>query len=224
MGNKVSDIVFEKIEEKIFSGEWGPGTKIMSEPQLAKKLNVSRMSVREAIEKMAALGLLKKKRGEGTFVNELTPAVYFNSLIPMITLDQDNYLEILEYRLIVEVESAKLCAQRCSAETINELEKLYDLMVDFKEDSDKFAELDTNFHLKIAEGAQNTLIIKVNKILKNLLEYHQKTLYTNLGPSGGIKDHKNIIDAIKNKDQELSALFMRRHIERTIEDIKRLDY
>lgn len=67
--------------------------KIASEPQLAKELNVSRVSVREAIEKMATLNILTKKQGKDTFVNDFTPDIYLNSLIPMITLDKDNYLD-----------------------------------------------------------------------------------------------------------------------------------
>ncbi|EOD00971.1 FadR/GntR family transcriptional regulator [Caldisalinibacter kiritimatiensis] len=219
----VSDMVFKKIEERIINGDWPPGTKIMSEPQLAKQLNVSRMSVREAIEKMVALGILTKKQGEGTFVNKLGPSIYFNRLIPMITLDLDNYLEILEFRLITEVENARLCAQRHTPENIHELENCYNRMLEFKNDNQKFAESDMDFHLKIAECTQNSIITKVNIILKNLLEYHQKLLYKSLGPEGGIKDHRMILDAIKNKDSELSAIFMKRHIERTIQDIKKLN-
>lgn len=220
----VSDMVAKKIEEKIFSGEWKPGTRITSEPQLAKELNVSRMSVREAIEKMAALGILSKKRGEGTFVNELSPETYLNSLIPMITLDRDNYLQVLEFRLIIDVESARLCAKRCDDKIIERLEKYYTIMTQYKDDSGEFSEADMNFHLTIAEGTNNPMITKVNLVLKNLMEYHQKALYSTLGPSGGISEHIDILNAIKNKDPELSALFMRRHIERTIKEIKKNEY
>jgi GntR family transcriptional repressor for pyruvate dehydrogenase complex len=221
MQNKrTSDIVFDAIEEKIFNGEWKSGTKIMSEPQLAKELGVSRMSVREAIEKMVALDILTKKQGEGTFVNDLTPAVYMNSLIPMIMLDRDNYLDILEFRLMTEVESARLCAQRCGDEKIEELENCYKVMMDNKDNFEKYSIADMRFHMIIAEGSGNSLVVKVNNVLKSILEYHQKVLYTKLGPTGGIREHKQILDAIKNRDSELSAIYMRRHLERTIKDIK----
>lgn len=217
---RTSDKVFKIIEEKIFSGEWKPGTKIMSEPQLAKELNVSRVSVREAIEKMAALNLIIKRQGEGTFVNDLTPSVYLNSLIPMITLDKDNYIDILEFRLITEVETAKLCAQKCTPELIEELEQCYERMVEHQKDMNKFTEEDLNFHMGIAKGSNNPLIIKINEILRNLMEYHQVSLYKTLGPSGGVKEHRLILDAIKNRDSELVGIFIRRHIQRTINDLK----
>lgn len=217
---RTSDRVFKIIEEKIFSGEWKPGTKIMSEPQLAKELNVSRVSVREAIEKMSALNLIIKRQGEGTFVNDLTPSVYLNSLIPMITLDKDNYIDILEFRLITEVETAKLCAQKCTPELIEELEQCYERMVEHQKNMNKFTGEDLNFHMGIAKGSNNPLIIKISEILRNLMEYHQVSLYKTLGPSGGIKEHRLILDAIKNRDSELVGIFIRRHIQRTINDLK----
>lgn len=221
MQNKrTSEIVFEKIEEKILSGEWEPGCKIMSEPQLAKELGVSRMSVREAMEKMSALNIITKKQGEGTFVNSLSPAIYLNSLIPMIMLDKDNYLDILEYRLITEVESARLCASKCSEEIIKDLEECYEIMEAHQEDYEKFSEADMRFHYKIAEGSGNSLLFKVNNVLGSVLQYHQRALYKHLGPTGGIKEHKILLEAIKNRDAELSAIFMKRHLERTIRDIK----
>lgn len=217
---KTSDRVFKKIQEKIFSGQWKPGEKITSEPQLAKELNVSRVSVREAIEKLSALNIITKRQGGGTFINDLKPSVYLNSLIPMITLDLDNYADILEFRLLIESETARLCAERCSEDLIREIEECYKKMLVYEDDIELFTEEDLNFHMKIAEGSKNPLIIKINEILRNLLEYHQRSLYKSLGPSGGVREHKFILDAIKNRDAELAAIFSRRHIQRTINDLK----
>lgn len=218
---RTSDKVLEKIEEKIFSGEWKSGQKIMSETQLSKELDVSRVSVREALEKLVTLNIISKKQGGGTFVNDLSPLVYLNSLIPMLVLDMDSYLDILEFRLVTEPESARLCTERCSDNLISELEICYKNMVLYKDDIDRFTEEDLKFHNKISEGTNNSLIIKVNELLKNVLRYHQKLLYTNLGPSGGVSEHKLILDAIKNRDSELAAIYVRRHTQRTINDIKK---
>jgi len=223
MDNKrISDVVFNKIKNKIISGEWTPGMKIMSEPQLVKELGISRVSVREAIEKMVALNVLKKKHGGGTFVNELNASVYLNSLIPMITLEKSDYIDILQFRLMVEVESTKLCALRCDDLIIKQLEECYEEMVKEREDIDRFTEKDLEFHKIIAIGGGNSLVIRVYEILYDLLSYNQKSLYKTLGPSGGIKEHKYILDAIKNRDGELAAIFIRRHIERTISEVESL--
>lgn len=217
---KTSDMVFEKVEEKILSGEWKSGTKITSESQLAKELNVSRVSVREAIEKMVALNLVTKQQGGGTFVNDMGPSIYLNELIPLITLNKLNYMEILEFRLILEVEGTKLCASKCDASVIDALQKCYDRMCINKDDISEFAEEDFSFHMEIAEGSKNALLIKVTEILGGILKYHQRSLYKVLGPHGGIEEHKLILDAIKNRDSELAGIYARRHIERTINEVK----
>lgn len=219
---KTSDIVFEKIEEKILSGEWTSGSKITSEPQLAKELNVSRVSVREAIEKMVALNLVTKQQGGGTFVNSIGPSIYLNELIPLITFNKLDYLDILEFRLILEVEGTKLCASKCGISIITELEKCYEDMCINKNDISNFTEKDFYFHMKIAEGSQNALLIKVTEILGGIFKYHQRSLYKVLGPNGGLEEHKLILDTIKNKDVELAGIYARRHIERTIAEIKSL--
>lgn len=220
---RTSDKVLEKIEEKIFNGEWKPGEKIMSENQLAKELNVSRVSVRAAMEKLVTLNIISKKQGGGTFVNDLSPSVYMNSLIPMLILDRDNYIDILEFRLVTEPETAKLCTQRCSNDLIRELESCYEDMVKYQNDIKRFTEEDFKFHAKIAEGTSNSLIIKVNELLINILEYHQRILYKSLGPKGGVNEHKLILDAIKNRDDELADIYSRRHIQRTINDLRKIN-
>ncbi|HEX9025772.1 MAG TPA: FadR/GntR family transcriptional regulator [Clostridium sp.] len=221
MDNKrISDVVFNKIKTKIISGEWTPGMKIMSEPQLVKEFGISRVSVREAIEKMVALNVLTKKQGGGTFVSELNASVYLNSLIPMITLEKSDYIDILQYRLMVEVESTRLCALKCDELIIQQLEECYEEMLKSRDDIDRFTEKDLEFHKIIARGGGNSLVIKVFEILNDLLSYHQKNLYKTLGPSGGMKEHKYILDAIKDRDEELAVIFIRRHIERTIRELE----
>lgn len=217
-----SEIVYRTIEEKIFRQEWTPGMKIASENQLSQELGVSRMSVREAIEKMVALNVLTKRQGEGTFVNDLSPSIYLNNLIPMILLQQDSLLDVLEFRGVLEVDSARLCAERCDHKTIEVLEKCYQIMCDNNNKSLEFANADYQFHMEIAKGSKNSLIIKVNSILTDIWKFQQKEINQYLGPSGGVQEHKSILDAIKARDPELSALFMKRHIERTYKDIRKI--
>lgn len=221
---RTSDVVFKGIKEKIISGEWISGMKITSETQLAKEFEVSRVSVREAIEKMVALNILTKKQGGGTYINELNASIYLNNLIPMITLDKSDYLDILNFRLMIEVESSRACALKCDESISAQLDDCYEEMVSSRSDMEVFTKKDLEFHRIIAVGAGNPLVIKVYELLRDLLSYHQQNLYKSLGPAGGVKEHKQILDALKNRDEELAGIFMRRHIERTIREVEALNY
>lgn len=219
-----SSIVYKTIEEKILSQEWKPGMKIASENQLSQDIGVSRLSVREAIEKLVALSVLTKKQGDGTYVSELSPSMYLNSLIPMILLEEDNLVDILEFRRIIEVDSARLCAERCDQSIIEELEKSYNDMCTYRGISHEFAYADCEFHMIVAKGTSNSLIIKVNSIMTDLWKFQQTKINKYLGPEGGLAAHKKILEAIKNKDPELAEVYMRRHLDRTLEDIRSIDF
>lgn len=214
-----SEVVYRFIEEKIYNKEWTPGMKIASENQLTQDLSVSRMSVREAVEKLVALNVLTKKQGEGTFVNELSPSIYLNGLIPMIILNQDNLVDVLEFRLVIEPDSARLCAERCDEEVIHALEETHRIMCETNNTSVEFAEADYQFHMEIAKGTQNSLIMKVNSVLTDIWKFQQEEINRYLGPSRGVVEHRLILDAIRSRDGKLAELFMKRHVENTIKEI-----
>lgn len=219
-----SEKVYKIIESKILNKEWTPGMKIDSENKLSKELGVSRMSVREAMEKLVALNVLSKKQGEGTFVNDLNPSIYLNGLIPMILLNKDNLVDILEFRIIIEADSARLCAERCDEEDIKVMEQCYEDMLNYKDSPEKFYKADYCFHMAMAKGTKNSLIIKVNSIMTDLLMFHQKEIHQYLGPLGGLKEHIKILEAIRNRDPELASLFTKRHIQRTLDEIKKINF
>ncbi|MEN1761522.1 FadR/GntR family transcriptional regulator [Anoxynatronum sibiricum] len=219
-GSRPSENVYRYIEQKILSQEWTPGTKIESENQLSQKLGASRISVREAIEKMVALDVLTKKQGGGTFVNELSTSSYLNGLIPMILLNKDNLMDVLEFREMIEASCARLCAERCEEATIRALEENYQTMCQHNNKSAEFAEADYQFHMEIAQGTNNTLMIKVNSLLTDIWKFLQEEFNRYLGPARGVEEHQKILESIRNRDPELAELFMKRHIQRTRREIQ----
>ena len=80
----ISNKVFQYIKEKIIDKTWKPGDKITSEIQLAEELEVSRISVREAISKLVAMNVLITKKGGGSFVNSFSTTDYMDELIPFL--------------------------------------------------------------------------------------------------------------------------------------------
>jgi GntR family transcriptional repressor for pyruvate dehydrogenase complex len=212
-----SDLVFEKIQEKILNKEWRPGMKISSETQLASELKVSRSSVRESIEKMVVLNILTKKQGGGTYVNRLTPATYLNDLIPLILLDKNNIVDILDFREVIETECIKFFVERYDEAIIEQLKAAYQKMKDYENDrgSTNFADADCQFHLLIGIGAKNTMLTKVITILTKVLSFYQIETFKNIGPKDSVEEHQRILDAIIARDGELGALLMKRHIQHT---------
>jgi GntR family transcriptional repressor for pyruvate dehydrogenase complex len=212
----VSNQVFEQLRDSIIQGKWTPGTKIPSENELTRMLGVSRITIREALQKLATLGLVETKQGEGTYVKALSAGIYMNSLIPLFLLDKTETLQVLEYRKIIEVGTAGLAAERANQDDIAKLQKIMDNMKKVKDDVEQFAAKDLEFHLALAEITKNSVIIKVNNIIKDILSVSMSDIVRTLGNSDGLYYHKKIIDAIKRKDKELAEQLMEEHLIKTI--------
>ncbi|MGL5544719.1 FadR/GntR family transcriptional regulator [Cetobacterium sp.] len=218
---KASDKVFKYIEEKIVKGIWKEGDKIESENQLAIELNVSRVSVREAISKMVAMGILLKKKGGGSFVKGLTAINFMDNLIPFMILGDGDYIEILEMRSALDTVGVGLFIKNADDETIKELDKINKNLNEKDITPDKFFEQDMIFHRFIMKNCGNSLIYKTFEMLLNIMGYHAKEQYFKLPLKDRILEHDLITDAIKKKDLEIAQIYMKRHLERTIFDLKK---
>jgi DNA-binding FadR family transcriptional regulator len=219
-GMKTSEIVFNYIEQKILNGEWKPGDKISTELQLVKDMNVSRMSVREAVEKLVALKLLTKRRGDGTYVNEITTSTNLQNLIPLLTMGKKSYVEILQIRTALDVLCIDLFMKNWDPKLVKQLEDLHQKFINNGDNNKDILNYDEEFHKIIALGAQNTLLLDLNDILFHTLEFYAKTEYNKINFFQRIEEHNKILEAIKNKDSELAKLYMHRHIEGTISKVK----
>ncbi|MGL4687435.1 MAG: FadR/GntR family transcriptional regulator, partial [Fusobacteriaceae bacterium] len=197
-----SDIVVDFIQNKIASKEWKEEEKIPSESKLCEELNLSRVPIRAAIDRLVALEMLEKKNGGRTYVKKASIASYFNSLNSFLMLDDVNFEQIMEFRSIIEVSAISIFIKNANNSELKELENTYNLMI-LNQENRNFYFYDYEFHKIIARGSKNKIIEKIYEILFSLLDKHHSFLFEKLGPSGGIKDHKLILEALKNRDQEL---------------------
>ncbi|MCP4691263.1 MAG: FadR family transcriptional regulator, partial [Desulfobacterales bacterium] len=107
---RISDQVFDQLRELIFRGEFKPGEKITTERGLAEAMGVSRTSIRDAINKLVAMGLLEQRQGQGTFVR-LPDAKSKNPLALAMEEVDATLLDLLEVRMGLECNSAGLAAR-----------------------------------------------------------------------------------------------------------------
>lgn len=222
-----SDLVFNYIKKNIYTNKWKQGDQITPEIQLSKELNVGRNSVREAIQKFVGLNILKRTKGKGTFVcfsgKPTDIEEYINNSFndnQAFLSNKKNLLETLEFRLSFDVENVKKFLKNADIQDFQELEKCYQLMLEHQNNSEKFTFYDAKFHMTLANGTKNSVIIKIAKFLSDLMLMHQKTINKLLGPSGGIDEHKLILDCIKNKDWDLSIYYTKLHIQRIINEVE----
>jgi len=211
-----SVVVFEALREKIQAGFWQPGEKIYTETELTVAFNVGRSTVREAINLLKANNLVYVVPGMGTFIST-------QSHVPKpVYLDPENIrdvFQVMEFRVGYEPYCASLAAQRISDAEIEELTvcvRRQEVNVLTEENLDEFAETDTTFHNLIAKATRNTLFIhSFEQIREHLLK--QQLLSASYAERRGkaLQYHRQIIQALKERDCKKAELVMREHVMET---------
>lgn len=216
-----ADAVFQILHDRIVSGDLKPGDKLPSQSDLAVQLSVSRNTVREAIHKLSAMGLLAGKPGVGTTVQVSTPARYVGSLSAHLLLDSATVREFLETRLFMETASVRLAVLRASADDIAALRDLIEKQKAASDEGnvDQFNDLDAEFHVKLAKFGKNEVLVKVLETVRDML--HRFISEVNTLPDAitkAIQYHTKITDFIADRDIVGAEKTMVKHL-RSVVDI-----
>jgi GntR family transcriptional repressor for pyruvate dehydrogenase complex len=220
--------VAHDLKKKIQEGKLLPGAQIRTEAELCQEYEVSRTVVREAIAHLRSEGLVTPRQGIGVFVSENQPARRFEVDWESIrTLPQT--LALLELRLAIEVESAGLCASRCTkadAKNIRQWMEKTDLH--YKELENTKVHYDFDFHLAIAKGTKNPHFHQALLFLKPIIA-------PRIELSALVKDkskaeyertirgeHEAIVSAIENRNEEGARVAMRTHLVNSLERLHAL--
>ncbi len=173
---RLADYLVERLRAFISEHNLSPGARLPAERQLAQQLNVSRSSLREAIQKLISQGVLISRRGGGTFVREGERLWSEQRLVmPLSTLlsDDPGYrYDVLEARIAIESSTAWHAAKRATAEDKLRLSTCYEAMLSINDskDPDLAAHSDVRFHLAIAEASHNLVLLQAMRGLFDLLQ------------------------------------------------------
>lgn len=216
--NNASDIIFEYLANKIQEGEWKPGDKIDTEDMLCQATGASKAAVRQGIERMCALGVLKKLQGSGTYVNRfedagLTGLVYYPPTV-------ERMLTVLEFREHFDSANARMFALSARDDEIRALRENYTLMCECENEPEKFWFYENDFHERIASGTHNTVVKQIALTLTDLIIRYQKLQYDNIGPKNSIIWHARILEALEKREAEMAELCVRTHLEYSIDYIR----
>jgi GntR family transcriptional repressor for pyruvate dehydrogenase complex len=214
-----TDKVYNFIQNKMEAGEWKTGDRIWTEAKLQKELEVSRVAVRQAIDKMIIQSRLYSIQGSGTYVQSTRNSEELN-LGLNIDAEYEELLDILEFRKYYECGTVALCIEYGTEEDIREIEKYYEIMKQCGEDMEAFYTADYNFHDAIAKGTKKKFIFRISNSLSKILLHNQEKLNFMIGPEVGLEYHAFILKYIKERDVELATLYMQKHMEASIQALR----
>jgi GntR family transcriptional repressor for pyruvate dehydrogenase complex len=152
----LTDAAIARIRAMIQSGELPPGARLPPEPQLAAQLGISRGGIREAVKVLASARVLDVRRGDGTYVTSLAPALLLEGVgFAVELLHGDTLLEVMEVRRLLEPAATGLAAERISDRELDELADLMRTMRAAAADAERLMHCDVAFHRTVIMATGN---------------------------------------------------------------------
>ena len=220
--SRLYEQIVEQIEQSITSGALKPGDQLPAERDLAQRFGVSRTAVREAVKALREKGMVEAYSGRGTFVTSASSQAIRQSLDRIAKGGQtEGPTHLTEVREIMEPEIAAMAAARAEEQHVSSLREAVAVMDQALavKDGDAFIEADLDFHLALAEGAGNPVILSlIDSIVGLLREQRMRTFQVPGGAERGQFHHKRILDAIEKRDPERARQAMRSHLQQVRDD------
>jgi len=222
-GARVGDVA-AALEELIFA-EFVPGSSLPSEADLALRLGVSRLTLREAAKSLQARGLLTVSKGRRPVVAHLTSGPVGDFFGTAVRRDPRRLLDLLEIRQALEVQSAALAAARVSRASLAALEASLAAMKEGELDAVAFNEADLQFHESLAGATGNQMLIFLIEALADPLHTSRMQSYRGhlargRGIAEVIEEHAKILECVRAQDQGAAMAAMRDHLASTERDLR----
>ena len=207
-----------KFEELILSGELHIGERLPSERRLAEKFGVSRPIIHEALVDLSMKGIVTIRPRKGVYINDYANTGSLAMLSTLLSYNEGNIdpqlaNSLIEMRMLIETEIARLAAIRLNPIGIQMLEQiLIDEVHVGKDNGSVLVELDFKFHLSLAIASGNAIYPMILNSFKSIYTNLTRQFFTHNQGSDVIDEvlsyHKQLVQAIKKSDPALSAYLM----------------
>ena len=207
--------VFDALYGMIATGQFQRGQKLPSQEDLAKQFGVSRNTLREAMNKLYAMGLLSSHQGVGTVVESPNPEAYLSTLSGQFLLDSLSVREFIEARICIERTTVRLAVDRAGEHDIARLHKIIDSQKQAFENSDagKFTRQDAAFHMELTRLSGNRVLMKFLQTIQDMLHRFIGEVAELPGAvTDAIHFHTRVTEAIAVKDANLAEREMVSHL------------
>jgi GntR family transcriptional regulator, transcriptional repressor for pyruvate dehydrogenase complex len=216
---KLADVLYNAILKSILDGELKEGDRLPGEEALSEQYRVSRPTIREALARLRAGGLIISRQGSGSYVGRAQQqhALKFSEIASVA-----DFQRCYEFRRGIEAGAARHAALMRNADDMERIQAAYERLQTAIRRGEPAVEEDFALHMAIAVAAKNPFFSAV------LDSIHSQTVFSmslsrNLSREQGLqrmasadKEHRAVIDAILKQDADGAAAAMRAHISNSI--------
>lgn len=210
-GKSVVDQVMDGIIRQIISGELVPGGKLPTEMELCRQFGAGRNSVREAVKKLQAYGILYIKRADGTFVSETYNRKMLDPMLYSLILQHNSWKDFVELRAVIDIGTLNIIVQRTDINSfLPELYRTYgELSAELHSPEpslERVLELDMKFHSRIAGAANNPMLETITEYITLLTLPSRRETTRKVMESGEIDNfvelHRRLLTVIERHQTE----------------------
>lgn len=200
-------------------GRLSPGDRLPNERELARICDASRTTVRDALLALELFGVVEVRPGSGCYVSTLSSPRRRTSSVMLDEIPR----ELLEARLHVEPEVARICAGKISSQEITRLRALVDECEaegfrSAPNDLELFLKMSQEFHAELALSCGNSILLDLTRQFVDVAAHplwrvvNSMHVRNSAARASQIAEHRAILDAVEKGDGELAATAMRQHL------------
>ncbi len=206
----------EDFKAYLIDGDFKPGSRLDNELELAGKFKVSRSSMREVLMHLQFLGLIERIKNKGTYIREFTYEKLEESVSFCFQFSGFGFEELKEARLCMELAIIPLVVRRTTPEALERLDRNIMEMEKSLSKPEKADSLDREFHVMLFDIAGNRILRIFSNVLGLLFrrQYREKFLNPK-SKQNSVRDHKALLEAVRNEDPDEACMIIRRHISQT---------
>ena len=208
------DRLARQIRGTIQSGNYRRGDRLPPIVEMARRFEVGQPSIREALKKLEAMGVVQIRHGAGVFVTRSEEVLVLASPDYSGTVSKKLLLDLIQARIPIESQSVADCVRNATPEHVEQLRRILADAGQHLADAERLNAVNMAFHGTIAEASGNSVTAQLLAVLHDLFTAEQRLILDIFGSrEADHAGHLEILDAIERRDEQLAVERMRAHLD-----------
>lgn len=219
----LSDELVQRLQQLI-TGNYQIGERLPSIAEMARRFEVGPPTLREALKKLEALGMVDIRHGSGVYVARGGDTLLMPNPIYTGGVSKKLLVDLIEARIPIEVQSAALAATHATDADLAQMGELLASAEQSLHDDERLSATNMEFHQGIAQASGNSVLAQLLEVLRSLFQTEQQMILNIYGSrQKDHREHQGILEALRQRDEELVVKRMRTHLQGVREVLLRWD-
>ena len=220
----LSDRLARRIRELIQQGEYKRGDRLPAIIEMAKSFGVGHPTVREALKKLEAVGVVEIRHGSGVYVSRSDDVMLLASpdYAPVVT--RKLLADLIRSRMPLEMQSVAEAVPNLTGRHLKEMRRLLTEAEKHLDDDAVLNHVNMQFHRQIAIASDNVVLLQLLDVLREMFQHEQLMILTIFGSRQ--EDHRGhlaILEAMEKRDAPLAISRMRTHLQNVLDAVQQWD-